>query len=117
MPGSAIIQPATDRRASTFRRRLPVGAEPLGDGRTHFRVWAQRASRVEVVVASGAATRLDREEDGYFSRLVAAGAGERYRFHLDEDQRLYPDPASRFQPEGPHGPSEIIDPTTFRWTD
>ena len=116
MPGSTIVQSTTGRRTSALHRRLPIGAEPVGDGRTHFRVWAPRAARVEVVLASGAAGALDREQDGYFSGLVAADAGERYRFRLD-DERLYPDPASRYQSEGPHGPSEIVDPTTFRWTD
>ena len=43
--------------------------------------------------------------------------GTRYRFRLDGGDHLYPDPASRFQPDGPHGPSEVIDPPTFRWTD
>ena len=82
-----------------------------------MRVWAPRASRVEIVLTSGAATPLERETSGYFHGLVTASAGDRYRFRLDDDPRLYPDPASRFQPEGPHGPSEIVDPSAFRWTD
>jgi hypothetical protein len=44
-------------------------------------------------------------------------AGTLYRFRLDRDHRPYPDPASRFQPQGPHGPSEVIDPTRFEWSD
>src|SRR5205823_3386241 len=44
-------------------------------------------------------------------------AGTRYRFRLDGEQALYPDPASRFQPDGVHGPSQVIDPGAFRWTD
>ena len=61
---------------------------------------------------------LEPEPGGYFSGHVAeAGAGLRYRFRLDDDQTLYPDPASRFQPDGPHGSSEMIDPSGFRWTD
>ena len=51
------------------------------------------------------------------SPALAARAGDRYQFQLDDDEKLYPDPASRFQPEGPHGPSEIVDPAAFRWTD
>jgi maltooligosyltrehalose trehalohydrolase len=46
-----------------------------------------------------------------------AGDGSRYRYRLDLDNRLYPDPASRFQPEGPHGPSQVVDPSRFAWTD
>ena len=98
------------------RRRLPVGADVLDDG-VDFRVWAPHASRVEVVIA-GAATALPAEGNGYWSVGVrTASAGTRYRFRLDGDARLYPDPASRFQPDGPHGESEVVDPAAFAWTD
>ena len=117
MPSSAVVQSTFERRTPPFRRRLPIGAEPIDAGRTHVRVWAPRATRVEVVLVSGTTTALDRESHGYFSGLVNARAGDRYRFRLDGRDRLFPDPASRYQPEGPHGPSEIIDPCTFRWTD
>src|SRR5439155_923723 len=43
--------------------------------------------------------------------------GARYRFRLDGGPALYPDPASRFQPDGPHGPSQVVDPRPFDWTD
>lgn len=82
-----------------------------------MRVWAPSASRVEAVLVSGAATSLNREEHGYFSGVIAANAGDRYQFRIDGGDRLYPDPASRFQPDGPHGVSEIVDPGSFRWTD
>src|SRR6185503_9952696 len=56
----------------------------------------------------------EREADGYYSALVPdAGAGTRYRYVLDGDALA--DPASRFQPEGPFGPSEVADPTRFSW--
>ena len=102
-------------------RRLPIGAEPRPDGGTHFRVWAPRRRRVEVVLESDGDARafvLEPERDGHHSALVpAAAAGTRYRFRLEGGSRLLPDPASRFQPEGPHGPSQVVDPTAFRWTD
>jgi maltooligosyltrehalose trehalohydrolase len=61
---------------------------------------------------------LDAEGDGYFSGMVDfLAAGSRYAFRLDGAAQPYPDPASRFQPEGPHGPSEVVDPTAFEWTD
>lgn len=61
------------------------------------------------------ATALREEPAGYFSGLVRdARAGSRYRLLLDEDIALA-DPASRFQPEGPHGPSQVIDPGGFSW--
>src|SRR2546428_6401270 len=59
-----------------------------------------------------------RESNGYYSGPVPpAKAGDRYRFRLDSKSDLRPDPASRFQPEGPHGPSQVIDPSSFHWSD
>jgi maltooligosyltrehalose trehalohydrolase len=61
---------------------------------------------------------LASEPGGYFSGFHPHGkAGDLYWFRLDDDAARYPDPASRFQPQGPHGPSEIVDPSQFRWTD
>src|SRR4051794_24417032 len=102
---------------SAPERRLPTGAELVNPHSTHIRVWAPRRSRVEAVVSNGRGVALQPESAGYFSGTIEAAAGDRYQFKLDDDQKLYPDPASRFQPEGPHGPSEIVDPTAFRWTD
>jgi len=101
----------TRRRAN---RRLPVGAE-IVEGGVHLRLWAPRRRRVDVVV-DGYERPLDAEGDGYFSTLVEKmRAGDRYRFRVDGGEDLYPDPASRFQPEGPHGPSEVVDAMAFRW--
>jgi maltooligosyltrehalose trehalohydrolase len=108
-------------------RRLPVGAEILPGGGVHFRVWASRRRRVEVVLESGAGQSHEAEPlviallpeaPGYFSGLVVgAGAGTLYRYRLDGEAAVYPDPASRFQPCGPHGPSQVIDPDMFNWHD
>ena len=106
-------------------RRLPIGAELSPAGGVHFRLWAPNGRRVEVVVeVRGGADRrapvaceLDREEGGYFSGETGdAGAGSLYRFRLDGGEPR-PDPASRYQPEGPHGPSCVVDPSAFAWTD
>ena len=60
---------------------------------------------------------LDREGNGYFSGIILDAAPDMlYRYRLDR-KNSYPDPASRFQPDGPHGPSQIIDPGEFGWTD
>jgi maltooligosyltrehalose trehalohydrolase len=73
---------------------------------------------VEIVLSRGAsAAPLAGEAHGYFAGSVAAQAGDVYQFRLDGSDRLYPDPASRFQPEGPHGASMIVDSTRFSWTD
>jgi maltooligosyltrehalose trehalohydrolase len=95
--------------------RLPIGAEVLSD-QTRFRVWAPDRRQVEVVLErTGPVHPMQSEGTGYFSTLVSAPAGTRYRYRLD-GEGPYPDPASRFQPEGPHGPSEVIQPA-FPWTD
>jgi maltooligosyltrehalose trehalohydrolase len=55
---------------------------------------------------------------GYHSGYSAeAAAGTLYRYELDNDLPRYPDPASRYQPDGPHGPSQVVDPSSFAWTD
>ncbi len=102
-------------------RRLPIGAEVLGTDGVHFRVWAPKRQRVDVVLEGerGPVTvELAAEADGYFARLVApARDGTRYRFRLDGESSLFADPASRFQPDGPHGPSQVVDPGRFTWSD
>jgi maltooligosyltrehalose trehalohydrolase len=104
-------------------RRLPVGAELQTTGGTHFRVWAPRRKQVHAVIFDLAGTpfadeSLVDEGRGYFSGFVSgAAAGMRYGFRLDADEKLYPDPASRYQPSGPHELSEIIDPSTYSWGD
>ena len=107
-----------------FNRQLPVGAECLAEGGVHFRVWAPAHERVRLQLESGPGAPgtfdLQREpgDEGYFSvRVAEAGAGTGYRFELGEDPGRYPDPASRFQPDGPHGPSRVIDPRPFEWAD
>jgi maltooligosyltrehalose trehalohydrolase len=101
-------------------RLLPIGAEPLASG-VHFRVWAPRRRKVEVLFEKdgrpAGALELRAENGGYFSGLApGARPGDLYRFRLDGGLPL-PDPASRFQPLGPHGPSEVVDPNAFAWTD
>jgi len=100
-------------------RRLPVGVEALGDGGAHARVWAPKARRVELVVeGAGRAIALRPEGDGHFSAAIdRLPVGTLYRLRLDGGEALYPDPASRFQPDGPHGPSQLVDPARFPWTD
>ncbi|MGH9938348.1 MAG: malto-oligosyltrehalose trehalohydrolase [Blastocatellia bacterium] len=99
---------------------LHIGAGVLPRGGTHFRVWAPRRRTVEVVIesASGLAFDLAPEDDGYFAGVIQSiGDGALYRFRLDGSGQLYPDPASRYQPKGPHGPSQVVDPNGFKWTD
>src|SRR5262249_27230682 len=88
--------------------------------RVHFRVWAPERQRVDAVLQTSEGMQvipLVRDAGGYFSGNTSlAQMGDRYRFRLDGAE-TYPDPSSRFQPEGVHGASEIIDPSRFRWND
>jgi maltooligosyltrehalose trehalohydrolase len=106
------------------QRRYPIGAELMGPNETHFRVWAPKAKHVELVVEGSAAKDAERafhalhaEEGGYFSGVASVAADALYRFRVNNGEIFYPDPASRFQPDGPHGSSCIVDPTKFRWSD
>lgn len=106
-------------------RRFPVGVELSQNGEAHFRVWAPRHRRVDVVFENAPedheVVSLKRESGngpGYFSGSVRnVSPGARYRYRLGGSAHLFPDPASRFQPEGPHGPSQVIDTSSFAWSD
>src|SRR5689334_19420591 len=99
------------------KRRFPVGAEPDAAG-TAFRVWAPERRLVKVCIEGGPEYELLREENGYFGGQVpGVSQGMRYWFRLGDGEALYPDPASRFQPDGPHGASEVVDPYGFAWED
>src|SRR5271163_650 len=99
-------------------RRLPIGAELQSRGGAHFRVWAPGCHEVAVEIEGLEPAALEPEPEGYFSLWSeSARAGMHYRFRLDRGEAALPDPASRFQPGGPHGPSEIVDPDAFAWTD
>jgi maltooligosyltrehalose trehalohydrolase len=99
-------------------RRMPIGAEPHPQGGVHFRVWAPRCRRVTVEIDGMPQISLEAQGEGYFAGSVpVAAVGMQYGFRLDDGETRYPDPASRFQPAGPHGPSEIVDPGLFAWSD
>jgi maltooligosyltrehalose trehalohydrolase len=119
-----FLTPMSNKKGEIHRvrRRYPIGAELIGANQIHVRIWAPKARRVDLVLEESAAKdsrrtfhELEVEKDGYFSGSANASAGARYRFRVNHD--FYPDPASRFQPDGPHGPSCIVDPTRFPWTD
>ncbi len=100
-------------------RRLPIGAELVAGG-TSFRVWAPAAKKVTLVVEAPdrREVALRAESDGYHAAhddRLAAGA--RYRYRLDDSPALHADPASRYQPDGPFGPSQVVDPHDAAWTD
>ena len=89
------------------------------DGVVGARVWAPARKTVDLVLDSNRARtwRLAPEGDGYFAGEIAGlKAGDRYWLRLD-GLTLRPDPVSRYQPDGPHGPSAIVDPDAFTWSD
>jgi maltooligosyltrehalose trehalohydrolase len=93
-----------------------LGAQLLEGGRCAFRVWAPLAERVDLVLVDGddEPVPLQRDERGYHQTIVEGiTEGTRYRYRLDGDSQ-FPDPASRLQPEGVHGPSAVVG-TEFDW--
>jgi maltooligosyltrehalose trehalohydrolase len=120
LKGTGAMSTISDENLRQVSRKGPIGVEYLQKRHeAYFRVWAPKCRRVEVVLTeSGVVHQLTPELDGYFSGLQEQIAeGTLYSYRLDNASSLYPDPASRFQPSGPHGPSQIIDPYRFRWTD
>lgn len=109
---------------------MPFGAETLEDGQVRFQLWAPAAQHVDVCMIHSNANNGSKtcaalqtpfpmvpEAGGWF-RLTTdkASSGTRYLFRIDSDM-LVPDPASRFQAEDVHGPSEVIDPAAWVWQD
>src|SRR5437667_490967 len=121
----AVAERKTGVTQAHICRRYPIGAELIGANETHFRVWAPKARRVDLVLEESAAKNarrtfhpLEREEGSYFSGTANAAAGSLYRFRIDNNpEHFHPDPASRFQPHGPHGSSCVVDPRQFNWSD
>ncbi|HEV8584204.1 MAG TPA: malto-oligosyltrehalose trehalohydrolase [Methylomirabilota bacterium] len=86
------------------------------DGVT-FRAWAPRCRTLDVVIEGRRPVAMSRLADGLYEATVGGlPAGTRYQYRLD-GERYRPDPVSRFQPEGVHGPSMVVDPAAFPWTD
>jgi maltooligosyltrehalose trehalohydrolase len=97
---------------------LDRGARLLPDGTVQFSVWAPRAQRLTVqFVKSRWRVPMSRGNEGVHAAIVQGlSPGDRYFYGLD-GTRMLPDPVSRLQPEGVHGPSAIVDPNTFEWSD
>ena len=97
---------------------MPFGAEVLPDGRVRFRLWAPACEAVMLRLETVAAPlRLQALPGGWHELITSqAGVGSRYSFELPSGL-VVPDPASRFQPADVHGPSEVVDPSAYRWSD
>lgn len=100
------------------RHELPFGAELSAAGGVSFRLWAPRAAAVSLQLdeATPSVLPMGCEAEGWFTLKTGhARPGSRYRYIVDGD--AFPDPASRRQPDGVHGPSEVVDPEAYEWTD
>jgi maltooligosyltrehalose trehalohydrolase len=95
-----------------------IGAYITEDGQVQLTVWAPLATHVAVVPEGSEERReLQKDEQGYWTiRTDRLKPGSRFKIAID-DQEPFPDPASRAQPEGVHGPSEVVDLKAFAWTD
>lgn len=108
------LKPVTDGSGDEL---LPVGAHVTDVG-VVYRVWAPDHSRVTVAIGGGNEphrhVQLEPESDGYFSGVDPEGrAGDLYRYEIANAR--VPDPASRFQPLGVEGPSQVVDPRVYHW--
>ncbi len=100
---------------------MPFGTSILPEGGVEFRLWAPAARRVDLRRGAPGCDPVDaampRGADGWYALPVAeARPGDGYRFVIDGELAV-PDPASRFQPDDVHGPSEVIDPAAYDWAD
>jgi malto-oligosyltrehalose trehalohydrolase len=106
---------------SAMRRahHMPFGAQLTAAG-VRFRLWAPGAQRVELVLCDPEARHIEAMQAlpaGWFELTTAAAReGSLYRYRIDGAQEV-PDPASRCNPDGVHGPSEVIDPGAYAWDD
>ena len=103
--------------AARHRHAMPHGAAWTEGEGTRFRLWAPAHERVDLLIEGEAARTLTALPEGWHELVVPdAAPGTRYRFGLPDGLRV-PDPASRFQPDDVHGPSEVVDPTAYAWGD
>ena len=96
---------------------MPHGAQWAAHIGTRFRLWAPAHPRIDLAIEGREPLPMEDIGEGWHELIVRdAAPGTLYRFRLP-DGMLVPDPASRFQPQDVHGPSEVIDPTAYRWHD
>ena len=98
--------------------QMPFGTQLQQDGSVRFRLWAPGARRVDLCLQEGQSERclaMTASGRGWFEQVRRdTPPGTLYRYQIDGGHKV-PDPASRFQSAGVHGPSEVIDPAAFAW--
>lgn len=100
------------------RWHLDFGARPIASGGVQFRVWSPLTKEMSVKIKAPREIVVPMDSsDGMFSAIVKEiGPGADYQYVIDGEKER-PDPVSRFQPHGVHGPSQVIDPDAFKWSD
>ena len=99
-----------------LRHAMPFGAEALAGGGVRFRFWAPGAKSVDLSIGNRMVP-LRPQSDGWYEHVEPqAGPGTRYHYRID-GELLVPDPASRFQPNDVDGPSEVVAPHSYKWSD
>lgn len=100
------------------QHEMPFGTAFSANDKTRFRLWAPGAQLVELCIEiEGKEQLLPMQPDnGWYERREVVTPGSRYRFRINGDLKV-PDPASRFNPDDVHGPSVVINPQAFQWTD
>ena len=95
-----------------------VGANIINKSVTRFTVWAPLQKKIELLLPEkNVVHAMEKDEFGYWNlSLNDCSAGVRYKYKLN-GKKAYPDPASYFQPEGVHGPSQVYDTSDFKWSD
>ncbi|MBX9692671.1 MAG: hypothetical protein K2Z81_09830, partial [Cyanobacteria bacterium] len=109
-------------QATQYCHKMPFGPVLHEDGSIEFRIWAPQAKAVNLLLYTDSSSKQHKKieltagPDFWFSlRSYDAKVGSRYHFQIDDDY-IVPDPASRYQPGDVHGPSQVIDPNSFTWT-
>ena len=104
-PGGALDRDSLDRMNA-------LGAS-VRAGAVSFSVWAPRCRSLDLVIDGVPARAMSEDGDGLFTTVVEnLAAGARYQYRLD-GERYRPDPASRWQPDGVHGPSAVVHDLTL----
>jgi maltooligosyltrehalose trehalohydrolase len=124
---STVDAPTGSRNETGYdpsrRAEARLGAKRLPGGQWEFVLWAPQVRHASIHILGSKEQIIDMEHEdrGYhFAVTEPLPTGTRYFYRLDEtgeDARELPDPASRFQPEGVHGPSQLVDLNAFTWTD
>lgn len=115
--GVLDILNAGDAKTTSRLHRMPFGAEVVPDGQVRFRLWAPPHAAVRLECDGGEMLMMQPVGGGWHELVSAvAHEGTRYRYVLPDGLRV-PDPASRYQPEDVHGPSEVVNPASYSWHD